>query len=109
MSWQLAARSCVLAFGEGFLGNIGEDHAVIRLELGQVGGKRVAADAARAVDLGRGQYLDLDLFFAKRLDERGMLTARSLDQEHLGLAAGVRKPFGDVVDGPLVAATPGRV
>ena len=97
-------QELVLALGERLLGDVAQDHRVVRLKLGQIGRQRVAADAARAVDPGGGQHLDLDLLLAQGLDQLGVLAARPLDQEHLGLAAGVGEPLGDVVDRPAVAA-----
>ena len=67
-------------------------------------GKGSPPIAARAVDPWSEQRLDLDLLLAQGLDQLGVLALRSLDQENLGLAPGVREPLGHVVDRPLVAA-----
>ena len=67
MSWQLAARSWCWLSVKASLGTLARITAVIRLKLRQVGGQRVAADAARAVDLGGGQDLDLDFLLAQGL------------------------------------------
>ncbi len=94
----------VLRLGEGVLGDVGQDHRVVRLKLRQVGRKRVAADGARAVDLRRDQGRDLELLLPEGPDQLGVLAGRPLDQEDLRRAAHVGEPLGDVVDRAAVAA-----
>ena len=77
MSWQFDAEELVLRLGERVLGDVGQDHRVVGLELRQVGRQRVAADAPGAVDLGGDQRLDLDLLLAERLDQLGVLARAS--------------------------------
>ena len=53
MSWTLCLEQLVLALGERVLGDVGEDHRVVRLELAEVVGSGVAADAAGRRSAGR--------------------------------------------------------
>ena len=82
----------MLGLGEGFLGDIGQDHRIEGLELGQVDRQRVAADAPRAVDRRGDQDLDLDVLVVQGLDQLGVLSPGTFDQEDLGLALRWVKP-----------------
>ena len=67
----------VLRLGERVLGDVAQDHRVVRLELRQVGRQRVAADDPRAVDPRGDQRRDLDLLLPQGLDQLGVLARAS--------------------------------
>ena len=105
----------MLTFGERFLGYVAENHRVVGLELGQIGGKRIAADATRAVNHRGDLDSDLDFLLACRrpsLHQLGVLSACSFDQEYLGLPpwrVRVNASAFVVVDRPTITRCPCRV
>ena len=52
---RVAFEQLLLFLGERVLGDIGEDHAIVRLEAGDIGGQGIAGDDAGAADSGGEQ------------------------------------------------------
>ena len=94
----------VLRLGECFLGDVAENHGVIGLELGQVSGKRITADAPEPSILGATSVVTSISFSRSAFTSSACSPRVPFDQEHLGRAARVGEPFGLVIDRPAIAA-----